>query len=192
MAVRTDPFTRDEFRWVWAEYFDTYERVGNTRFLSISDGFKIGVQEVEARPIRRVRTKEIDVHRLLLGYPLQHSLVEMELLTGAGVGSLLGFAVGHNRASSELRAGTIEDQRDAFLLLNRLLRHHILNSMQLIDGDTARLADCDDPDLHQIHEVVRTRSQEVTSLRKRPDYCSHFHGSPANRCGSILTAGRDW
>lgn len=106
----------------------------------------------------------LTIHRMLLGYPLRTSLVEMELLTGAGIGSLLGFAVGKHRASSELRAQTIKDQRDAFLFLNHLLRHHVLNSIQLIDGYSAQLKNYDDPTLRQVHEIVRTRSQEITSL----------------------------
>jgi two-component system OmpR family sensor kinase len=106
----------------------------------------------------------LDVHRILLGYTLRDSLVVMELLTGSGIGSLLGFAIGNNRVSSKRRGETIENQRDAFLFLNRLLRHHILNSIQLVDGYTARLENYDDADLHQIREVVRTRSKEITGL----------------------------
>lgn len=106
----------------------------------------------------------ITVHHVLLGDPVRNTLVEMELLTGAGVGCLLGFAVGNGRVESELRTATIEDQRDAFLFLNRLLRHHILNSIQIVDGYAARLDDYDDPELQQVHEIVRTRSQEITSF----------------------------
>lgn len=106
----------------------------------------------------------LDVHRILLGHSLPNSLVVMELLIGAGIGSLLGFAVGNNRISSELRAEKIEDQRDAFLFLNHMLRHHILNSIQLIDGYTAQLENYDDPELRQLREIVQTRSHEITSL----------------------------
>lgn len=121
----------------------------------------------------------VNIHRVLLGYPPQNSLVVMELLTGAGVGSLLGFAVGNNRISSDLQAKTIEDQRDAFLFLNRLLRHHILNSIQLIDGYTAQLENYDDDDLHQMREIVQTRSQEITSvIRNVQTIVSSFTDTP--------------
>jgi signal transduction histidine kinase len=106
----------------------------------------------------------ITAHRFLLGHALDGSFVQMELLAGAGVGGLLGAAAGWSRAEHAAEATRAANQRDAYQFLNRVLRHHVLNSVQIIDGYAARLDDREDDEVEQVREVVRTRTREITSI----------------------------
>jgi len=106
----------------------------------------------------------VTAHRLLLGHALDGSFVQMELLAGAGVGGLLGSAAGWSRAEHAAEATRAENQRDAYQFLNRVLRHHVLNSVQIIDGYAARLGDREDDEVEHVREVVRTRTREITSI----------------------------
>lgn len=103
-------------------------------------------------------------HHYLLSIHINPRLVQMELITGAGVGSILGFSVGRFRAEKEHHAGQIADQRDAFMFLNRVLRHHVLNSVQLIEGYATYLENFDDPELKRIEQIFRDQSNHVTNL----------------------------
>ena len=103
-------------------------------------------------------------HHYLLSMEIEERLVQMELITGAGVGSTLGFSIGRYRAEKEYHADQIADQRDAFLFLNRVLRHHVLNSLQLIEGYASHLEKFDDPELEHIEEILREQSTHVTNL----------------------------
>jgi signal transduction histidine kinase len=106
----------------------------------------------------------VKLHRHLLGYAIGRSLVTMELLMGAGVGGLLGASVGWNRAERELQAARVERQRDALLFLNRSLRHHVLNGVQIIDGYAAELDDRLDGDARHLCAPIRRRSEGITAL----------------------------
>lgn len=103
-------------------------------------------------------------HHYLLSMEIEERLVQMELITGAGVGSTLGFSIGRYRAEKEDHADRIADQRDAFLFLNRILRHHVLNSLQLIEGYASHLEKFDDPELGRIEDILREQSTQVTNL----------------------------
>ncbi|MFB6161092.1 MAG: sensor histidine kinase [Haloferacaceae archaeon] len=106
----------------------------------------------------------IEIHRVLLDYVVHDSLVEMEVRTGGGVGGLLGAVVGWSRVERQRQATQLRRQRDAFLFLNRLLRHQVLNSTQVIDGYAARVADRLDGEDRALCDPIRRRSRTVTAL----------------------------
>jgi len=106
----------------------------------------------------------LTVHRVVVGDSLSPSLLEMELLTGAGAGGVLGVLVGVSRATSADRSREVTRQRDGFRFLNRLLRHHVLNGAQVIDGAVGRLeGHCDDAAERDL-ETIRARSESITTL----------------------------
>jgi hypothetical protein len=105
----------------------------------------------------------LTIHHLVFVFPPRNTLVEMDLLSGAVVGTLSGFAVRYNRDTSELRVRTPTKQSHTCLFSSGLLRHHISNSLQLIDGYIAQLAEYDDPAGHRLHEFVEEWSLEVAS-----------------------------
>ncbi|MFA9518381.1 ATP-binding protein [Halopenitus sp. H-Gu1] len=106
----------------------------------------------------------INLHQIVVGLDVPRSLVEMEILTGAGIGGSLGVLIGYHRARSLKQTHQLEGQRDGFLFLNRLLRHHVLNRIQLIDGYATQLDDHVDADGERLLDSIQARSETIAQL----------------------------
>ncbi|MFC7235905.1 sensor histidine kinase [Halosegnis marinus] len=76
----------------------------------------------------------------------------------AALGAVGGLYLGRARGRSVGATRTVAAQRDAFLFMNRMLRHHVLNGLNVIDGAAGMLAD-----------GTGTRAEHVDSIRSRSD-----------------------
>lgn len=101
------------------------------------------------------------------------SLTGFSLQLGAGVGGITGTVVGVSevRAISRARvaareraaAEAAEEQRETLVFLNSLLRHHVLNGLQIIRGNAELLQMEYDPDYA---ETIVERSDSIVTLVK--------------------------
>ncbi|MFB6211613.1 MAG: ATP-binding protein [Halobacteriales archaeon] len=72
------------------------------------------------------------VNRILKGYVVETPFTILYLATTTG--GLAGLLIGIKEAEVRSRITQLEESRDAFAFLNSLLRHNVLNSIQIIDG----------------------------------------------------------
>lgn len=112
------------------------------------------------------------VHELVHGAHLHHW--QYLLVSTATVGGFVGFTIGWYDArawmdrmalAAEQRA--VERERTRMAFLNRLLRHHVLNGMNVIKGNADRLVGTVEDEAEPHLETVRSRSDEVAGLVQR-------------------------
>jgi signal transduction histidine kinase len=106
----------------------------------------------------------VQLHRSIGGDGLQGSLIEMELLAGAGLGAGMGVLVGWHRATAAEQTDRLREQRDALLYLHRLLRHHVLNGLNVIDGYAGELDERTSGADRRLLEPIRERSRTLESV----------------------------
>lgn len=106
----------------------------------------------------------VQLHRSVAGDDLQRSLIEMELLAGAALGAGMGTLVGWHRAAAADRTDRLSEQRDALLYLHRLLRHHVLNGLNVIDGYAGELDERTSGTDRRLLEPIRERSRALESV----------------------------
>jgi signal transduction histidine kinase len=76
------------------------------------------------------------------------------LLVSAGLGANAGVVAGVSQVQSERRFRRVQETRDALVFLNRLLRHNVLNAVQIVRGNAELLLD--DPDAAEVTRRART------------------------------------
>ena len=86
-------------------------------------------------------------------------------LVATAIGGIAGLFVGRARGKTVAAARTLAAQRDAFVFLNRLLRHHVLNGTNVISGNAAAVAD------RTTEEAIRERA---TTIEDRSDAISRL------------------
>lgn len=124
----------------------------------------------------------IAIHRTLNDIQVIRSLFVMELLTGAGVGGLLGAIAGMSRANTLDERKTVESQRDAFLFLNKLLRHHVLNSITVIEGFAERTRNHVNGTGDELLDTIHDHAENVTGLVRNVDtVVQTYTGAPSRR-----------
>lgn len=99
------------------------------------------------------------------------SLTGFSLQLGAGVGAITGTVVGVSEARSMSRAraaareraaaDAAEEQRETLVFLNSLLRHHVLNGLQIIRGNAELLQMEHD---HEAADTIIERSDSIVTL----------------------------
>ncbi len=98
-------------------------------------------------------------HQNIRGRPFAHG--PFVTVNNMSVGGLMGFVLGWYRVNSRRHQRDIEDERARIEFLNRLLRHNILNGMQIIRGYANQLdehvAESGQPYL----TIIRDRSDEI-------------------------------
>lgn len=111
-------------------------------------------------------------HELIHGAHLHHW--PYLLVSTATVGGFVGFTIGWydarawmDRVALEAEQRAVERERTRMAFLNRLLRHHVLNGMNVIKGNADRLTGSVDDDAEPHLETVRSRSDEVAGLVHR-------------------------
>lgn len=106
----------------------------------------------------------LQAHQLAEGIGLRQQTVLEEMLLGAGGGGVAGLLIGLSTAQSMRHAERVANQRDAFAFLNKLLRHNILNGINIIHGRASLLAEDPDSDDRASLETIVERSDSIAEL----------------------------
>jgi signal transduction histidine kinase len=87
------------------------------------------------------------------------------LIVSGGVGGLAGTAVGLFYTRAVREAAEARRARDSVGFLNRTLRHELLNSVNVIEGNAALLAETvEDPEATDRVEAIRSQAETIDSL----------------------------
>lgn len=93
----------------------------------------------------------------------QQTMIEQTLI-GASGGAVGGLLVGLTNARLRRQREETVAQRDTFRFLNQLLRHHILNGIQEIQGYSGFLHDADPDELEHIVSRIEDRTNHMTHV----------------------------
>jgi len=120
------------------------------------------------------------VNQVWQGNPLQNPMV-FGLVT-LSVGAAGGMLVGINEVRARARAGEATRQREHLYVLNELLRHHLLNGIQIVFGHIEQLEDHVDEDGTKHLEAIRRRTHRLANLvEDATDLTSTLSGGAAAR-----------
>lgn len=85
-----------------------------------------------------------------LSYPFTNGLLVANVMLGGIVG---GMVIGHRSAESERQRQELNRKSNRSLLVNRLLKHDVINAITIVGGYTTILAERSDP---QAHRTIQT------------------------------------
>lgn len=122
----------------------------------------------------------VQVHQMAEGMPVYPAPFFEELLIGAGGGGIAGWLIGLSTAQAMWRTDQVTHQRDAFAFLNKLLRHNVLNSVNIIQGKASLLADEVPDDVRSDLETIIDRSDAIATLTE-----TDRDGAPLVRRGGL-------
>jgi len=104
---------------------------------------------------------------LLEGVAPPEEWLVQQYLVGSGTGGVAGLLVGVNNAAVLGSRRKVAAQRDSFKIINEFLRHHVLNGMQVVLGNTDLLREeCDETGPERF-ETIETRTDAVVDLVQR-------------------------
>lgn len=86
------------------------------------------------------------------------------MLLAAGGGAIAGLLIGVSTVRETVEAERAKRQRDTLLFVNELLRHNVLNGMQIIKGNTQLLEDHVDEPGEQYIRTTQDRSDTIVEL----------------------------
>lgn len=112
---------------------------------------------------------------------LQHELLEVVQLN-LGFGLLMGLLIGTIRslseqntriaAHAEAKAEAIEDEQKRLAELNGLLRHYILNAINVVEGHAHLIANSETDDHEQSAASIRNKAQNITEIIENLEWLS--------------------
>lgn len=97
-----------------------------------------------------------------LGYPIGD--LGFTLLVSLATGAAIGILVGVRTESTRRYAKEVDTQKETLLFLNRLLRHNVLNGMNVIQGYTERLDSRFDASIADDLAPIRSQSDRIVEL----------------------------
>ncbi|WP_255196544.1 sensor histidine kinase [Halorarius litoreus] len=99
------------------------------------------------------------------GEPISEPTLIQEMLLAAGGGGIAGLLIGVSTVRETVEAEDAKHQRDTLLFVNELLRHNVLNGMQVIMANTDRLSEqVDDPEVQRLLDANENRAETVVDL----------------------------
>jgi signal transduction histidine kinase len=101
---------------------------------------------------------------VVLGLDIDPTPALEVLLLGATLGSIGGFLTGWYNASASRRTRQLTARRDALEFTNKLLRHHVLNGVNVIDGYADVLESTADADEREHLATIRNQSARIATL----------------------------
>lgn len=102
--------------------------------------------------------------KVVQGQSLSPPSLIQEMLLAAGGGGIAGLLIGISTIRETVNAEQAKQQRDTLLFVNELLRHNVLNGMNVIMGNTDILRDYVDEGGERYLEVNEERSERVVEL----------------------------
>jgi len=86
------------------------------------------------------------------------------LLVSATVGANAGVVAGRYRVESLRQRSQLRRARDAFRFLNRMLRHNVLNSVNIIDGYATQLRENPRASQSKVVRTIVAQCRQITAL----------------------------
>ena len=102
--------------------------------------------------------------QLVQGGTLSEPTFIRTILLAAGGGAIAGLLIGISTVRETVEARRAERQRDALLFVNELLRHNVLNGMQVIKGNSELLEDHVDDEGRPLLETTDERAESIVEL----------------------------
>lgn len=102
--------------------------------------------------------------QLVQGEPLSEPSFIQMLLLAAGGGAVAGLLIGVSTVRETVEAERARRQRDTLVFVNELLRHNVLNGMQVIKGNTRLLEEHVDDDGRRYLSTTQDRSDSIVEL----------------------------
>lgn len=102
--------------------------------------------------------------QLIEGRQLSEPTFIQTLLLAAGGGAIGGLLIGISTVKETVEAQRAERQRDALLFVNELLRHNVLNGMQVVKGNAELLAEHVDEDGEELLGTTNDRAESIVEL----------------------------
>ncbi|PSQ43002.1 hypothetical protein BRD14_03815 [Halobacteriales archaeon SW_5_68_122] len=102
--------------------------------------------------------------QLIRGQPLSQPTFVQTILLAAGGGAIAGLLIGVSTVKETVEARRAEQQRDALMFVNELLRHNVLNGMQVIKGNAELLDEHVTEEGQPLLETTHERSESIVGL----------------------------
>lgn len=102
--------------------------------------------------------------QIVQGEQLSEPSFIQTMLLAAGGGAIAGLLIGVSTIRETVEAERAKRQRDTLLFINELLRHNVLNGMQIIKGNTALLEEHVDEEGTEFLETTQDRSDTIVEL----------------------------
>lgn len=102
--------------------------------------------------------------KVVQGQPLSPPTLIQEMLLAAGGGGIAGLLIGISTIRETVNAEQAKQQRDTLLFVNELLRHNVLNGMNVVLGNTEILREYVDEEGAHYLDVNEERSERIVEL----------------------------
>jgi signal transduction histidine kinase len=107
----------------------------------------------------------VTAFQVMQGRTVSEPILVQEMLLAAGGGALAGLLIGISTVRESVEGERARRQRDTLLFVNRLLRHNVLNGMNIIQGNTDRIHErVDDGEADRYLASTRERSEAIVDL----------------------------
>ncbi|WP_254838307.1 sensor histidine kinase [Natronomonas marina] len=102
--------------------------------------------------------------QLVQGESLSEPTFIQTILLAAGGGAIAGLLIGISTVKETVEAQRAERQRDTLLFVNELLRHNVLNGMQVVKGNSELLKEHVDEEGRPLLETTNERAESIVEL----------------------------
>lgn len=102
--------------------------------------------------------------QIMQGQEISEPTLVQEMLLAAGGGGIAGLLIGISTIRETLNSEQVEQQRDTLIFVNKLLRHNVLNGMQVIQGNTGILEDHVEEEGVEFLETTEERTERIVNL----------------------------
>jgi signal transduction histidine kinase len=107
----------------------------------------------------------VTAFQVMQGRTVSDPILVQEMLLAAGGGALAGLLIGISTVRESVEEERARRQRDTLLFVNRLLRHNVLNGMNIIQGNTDRIHErVDDGEADRYLASTREQSEAIVDL----------------------------
>jgi signal transduction histidine kinase len=106
----------------------------------------------------------VTAFRVRQGQTISQPTLIQEMLLAAGGGAFAGLLIGVSTVRETVEAEQARRHRNTLLFMNELLRHNVLNGMQIIQGNTELLREHVDEEGQPLLDTNEQRAETVVEL----------------------------